>query len=534
MLTSSNDWLSVKSTAEILGVTTQTIRNWERQGKLNSVRHPINKYRLFDRRIVANLAHSSFQKQDPAQINISLSKENLVAAGSIISSNDSDIVKQVSEKLFVAQNSLSQCIKNSDDNRVIKWAESRNFIHNSAKNIISILGNFHPKVSNDSSPSMADLFCGAGGLSLGFEQAGFHPTVAIDNDPAACATYAINRLTSNRTDIFCGDIETYLKINNPKKVDICIGGPPCQGFSNANRHKSTEFDSRNTLFKQYLEFIEASKPNIAVIENVPGMSTYLQDISKIYKILGYACRPYEIQASEYGFPQNRRRLFIIAIKSKFHSIKFFDKISYNLGASALEPRIFLLRDAIEGLPSLLAKRTRNDTDIESPTTGFVIGKFHNFNDEYSRLINGDKYAGPILNHKTKYNNDRDIEIYGSMRQGEKGDSPRISHLIPYKSRSHIFRDKFSKLQYNGICKTITAHMYYDCHMYIHPTQARGITPRESARIQGFPDSYFFTGQPNEWYRQIGNAVSPIMGRLIASTIKKSADELNINIKGTHD
>ena len=132
---------------------------------------------------------------------------------------------------------------------------------------------------------------------------------------------------------------------------------------------------------------------------------------------------------------------------------------------------------------------------------------------------------PLLNHRSKYNNERDIQIYETLRPGEKSDAESIQKINPYKSRADIFRDKFDKLVADEPCKAITAHMYYDCNMYIHPTQARGLTPREAARVQGFPDDYLFLGSPNEWYRQIGNAVSPLMARVLGNGLKKVLERI---------
>jgi DNA (cytosine-5)-methyltransferase 1 len=109
-------------------------------------------------------------------------------------------------------------------------------------------------------------------------------------------------------------------------------------------------------------------------------------------------------------------------------------------------------------------------------------------------------------------------LFKCLRQGEDTTSEAFSQLNPYKNRDHIFKDKFFRLHAKRPSKTITAHMYYDCHMYIHPTQHRGLTPREAARVQGFPDQYIFVGKPNEWYRQIGNSVSPLVARVVARAV----------------
>ena len=125
----------------------------------------------------------------------------------------------------------------------------------------------------------------------------------------------------------------------------------------------------------------------------------------------------------------------------------------------------------------------------------------------------------VFNHKARYNNERDIEIYRRLCPGDKSDDPKIADIMPYSRRNGIFRDKYFKLEPNKICKTITAHMKCDCNMYIHPSQARGLTPREAARIQSFPDNYYFRGSFTKTYMQIGNSVPPLLGRVIAAAIK---------------
>ena len=119
---------------------------------------------------------------------------------------------------------------------------------------------------------------------------------------------------------------------------------------------------------------------------------------------------------------------------------------------------------------------------------------------------------------------RDIKIFSLLKQGGDSSSDEIQHLNPYVKRKDIFKDKFYKLKENEISKTITAHMKFDCHMYIHPNQARGLTPREAARIQTYPDSYVFKGPFTKWYQQIGNSVPPVLSYNIALTLKSYLDE----------
>ena len=139
---------------------------------------------------------------------------------------------------------------------------------------------------------------------------------------------------------------------------------------------------------------------------------------------------------------------------------------------------------------------------------------------YLAMINQNRNCKVTFNHKARFNNDRDIEIYGRLNQGDRSDDPKIADIMPYSRRNGIFKDKYFKLEENKVCKTITAHMKFDCNMYIHPTQARGLTPREAARVQSYPDDYFFRGAYTKTYMQIGNSVPPLLGRAIATVIKK--------------
>ncbi|MBR3957792.1 MAG: DNA cytosine methyltransferase, partial [Kiritimatiellae bacterium] len=122
------------------------------------------------------------------------------------------------------------------------------------------------------------------------------------------------------------------------------------------------------------------------------------------------------------------------------------------------------------------------------------------------------------NHKNRYNNPRDIEIYKRLPQGGNSLHPSIADIMPYARRNGIFKDKYFKLEENKICKTITSHMKFDCNMYIHPWYARGLTAREAARIQTFPDDFVFYGPQNSWYGQVGNAVPVKLAYAIGKSI----------------
>lgn len=367
-----------------------------------------------------------------------------------------------------------------------------------------------------------DLFCGAGGLSVGLEHEGFKPVIALDKDEYSLQTYRFNRPWITDDMLIHGDIRLLVKNTKFPHVPLIVGGPPCQGFSVANKHKK-ENDERNDLYKFYVHAVEQSKPQIFLMENVEGILKVFDAIKADFHRIGYiACEPIILTPKDFGFPQSRRRVFVLGVNS-IHEKKL-EKL-FNVFKESVEQNRtgarFTLGDAINDLPVLKAKSVKNATYLECQEWGYTFAGLHGSSSDYVSLINdglGKKI--PLFNHKSKYNNERDIQIFQTLKPGEKSDAESIQDINPYKNRADIFKDKFDKLVEDEPCKAITAHMYYDCNMYIHPTQARGLTPREAARVQGFPDDYLFVGSPNEWYRQVGNAVSPLMARVLGNALKQ--------------
>ena len=236
-----------------------------------------------------------------------------------------------------------------------------------------------------------------------------------------------------------------------------------------------------------------------------------------FEAIGYQTAYRVLNAKDYGVPQNRERLIYIGNNVGASNDEIFDKIQA-LSASIPD---HVLKDALYGLRPLHALREKNATEIGSESSGYIIERDKSpKTNEYISLINQGKKYPLVLNHKARYNNDRDIEIFGRLNQGDRSDDPKIADIMPYARRNGIFKDKYYKLEEQKVCKTITAHMKFDCNMYIHPTQARGLTPREAARVQSYPDDYFFRGAYTKTYLQIGNSVPPLLGRAIASIIKQ--------------
>ena len=367
---------------------------------------------------------------------------------------------------------------------------------------------------------LVDLFAGCGGLSIGMEQAGFTPWFVNEIVPIFCNTYKCNHKLPD-SHYYVGDINQLNKDiakfqDILSDISIVCGGPPCQGFSTANRQRIID-DPRNNLYKAYLQFLSVVRPKFFVMENVRGMANKIEEIKQNFReYLGeeYQFDAAVLQAQDFGVPQNRKRLIMIGNRMGINPAEIFAEIEKQKRPA------FVLKDALEGLPELPARAEKGRSDIENSISGFSVCDFDYPKTDFYRFINGDRSLDKLYNHKNRYNNPRDIEIFSRLPQGGDSLHPSIADIMPYSRRNHIFKDKYFKLEEGKICKTITSHMKYDCNMYIHPWQARGLSPREAARIQTFPDDYVLTGPQNSWYAQVGNAVPVKLAKAIGDAIMK--------------
>jgi len=385
---------------------------------------------------------------------------------------------------------------------------------------------------NQSKPKLVDFFCGAGGLSLGFVQAGFYVDFANDYEDVCVQTYRHNHPEVPSDRVVHGDIRNivdHLEKYSIEDIDVVIGGPPCQGFSSANQQRVID-DPRNELYKYYIKAIEKIEPKFVVMENVRGMLPYAAQIVEDYQNIGTKNKfkydvAYKVLISDdFGVSQKRQRLIFIAIRSDIS-----DKLSITPGhifsdidKLTLNTKKHILQDALDWIKPLESPRIKNMTEVDDEVTGKKIdsNKFLGNENSYLKAINQGREMPFVFNHKARYTNDINYEIYSKLGQGEDGTSKKIENIMPYKHRNHIFKDKYFKLRADKPSRTITAHLRMDCHSHIHPHQIRSITPREAARIQSFPDDYIFLGPYLKTYMQIGNAVPPLMARGIAKIIKK--------------
>lgn len=396
-----------------------------------------------------------------------------------------------------------------------------------------LLKKYLPELKTESNKNFqfADLFCGAGGLSQGLLNAGFNHAFVNDNSIDALETYYFNH-NLHLSRFYCGDIRDLISdFENYKHyfnhIKLIAGGPPCQGFSNANRwnfvkdqnseKKRFIDDDRNILYKYYVKLLGMIKPDFFIMENVIGMMREEKEIEEDIKNETkeeYHFLPVIVDAQNFNIPQRRKRYILIGGK-EINFIKEVNRYLYNLKN---KPSKYKLKDALFGLPEIKTNPYKLKTEYNSDEHGHTIRKYKLKQNDFLKVINKNKEVSFLLNHKSRYNNNNDLEIYRELPEGGDSMHPNIRHLNNYQNRNDIFKDKYYKLKNDDVSKTITSHMKYDCHMYIHPKQARGLSPRESARLQTFPDDYLFRGTLNNWYKQIGNAVPVKLAEYIANKI----------------
>ena len=380
--------------------------------------------------------------------------------------------------------------------------------------------------------TLVDFFCGAGGLSLGFLQEGFQVKLANDIEDVCIQTYKYNHPELPTDRLIQGDIKQivdHIEDYIDEDIDIVVGGPPCQGFSEANRQRVID-DPRNKLYKYFVKAVEKIAPKFVVMENVKGMlkvaGQVVEDYGKLRVRNGctYHVAYKILNSQDFSVAQSRERLIYIAIRSDVSEklnitpADIFDRIV----ADCQKNKVYLLADALKDIKPLEAPREKNMNEVDSDTTGkkIDVNAYEINNNSYLALINQGRTIPYVFNHKARYLSDVNYEIYKRLDPGDDATDEKIADIMPYAHRNHCFKDKYYKLIADRPCRTITAHLRMDCHSHIHPYQVRALTPREAARVQSFPDDYLFWGAYLKTYMQIGNAVPTMMARGIAKVIKE--------------
>ncbi|MCL2246477.1 MAG: DNA cytosine methyltransferase [Lentimicrobiaceae bacterium] len=412
-----------------------------------------------------------------------------------------------------------------------------------------------------------DLFAGAGGLSEGFIRAGYTPLAHIEMDRYACDTLktraAFHWLRSNKKlsiykeylqnkqekedgsklweqvppEITDAVIQSEIgektiknlfskvdKLKGEKQVDIIVGGPPCQAYSVIGRARMKEKvleDPRNELYKYYVKFLEHYQPEMFVFENVLGIRTAkkgqpFEDLKRLIDKAGYIMEDHIQIASEHGVLQNRQRVIIVGWKkdTEFHYPELQkEKNKYEV-----------LKDLFVDLP----ERKHGEGQLCAPI-------------QYTKPLSEMKYLkkSHIRNsnfdfttqHIARPNNENDREIYKMavemwLKEQKRIDYSKIPERLQHHKNKETFRNRFQVVDPYGCCHTVVAHIAMDGHYYIYPIlnptieNVRSITIREAARLQSFPDDYYFEGSRSAAFKQIGNAVPVVLAHKIAEEIKK--------------
>lgn len=399
-----------------------------------------------------------------------------------------------------------------------------------------------------------DLFAGAGGLSEGFIREKFEPIAHVEMSAEASDTlrtrlafhyfhqkkklqpyYDYLRQDKSRKELWDSipqhllesvineeindkSIESiFQKIDlqlDERKVDVIIGGPPCQAYSLVGRSRDPnrmKGDKRNFLFRYYAKFLIRYKPKYFVFENVLGLLTagnakYLNEMLELFEEIGYSADMKVLNAEEYGVLQKRRRVIIIGRKGK---TKFnFPELQ------TIENNWQTKKDLFFDLPSL------------KPGQELEVANYTKDINEYLKKTETRNGINYTTQHITRNHNDRDLEIYSLAIDKWLNDRQRLKYNdIPRKLQTHknteAFLDRYKVIDPTGHSHTVVAHIAKDGHYYIYPDfkQVRSISVREAARIQSFPDDYFFEGGRTAAFKQIGNAVPPLMAEKIAASLK---------------
>lgn len=355
--------------------------------------------------------------------------------------------------------------------------------------------------------SAIDLFCGAGGLSKGFMDSGFDVKLGVDFDDAALKTFEKNhgKAKAMKLDLFdlnnVNKIKEYLDNQNINKLDVLIGGPPCQGFSLAGNR--VESDERNKLYTAMVKTAEVLRPRVVLLENVPGMLTLYEGkvkdkIFSDFENLGYKMNVQVLYAPDYGVPQIRRRaIFIGLLNSK-------DKFIYPQPILT-EDKYVTCEQAIGDLPSL-----EGDNDYRPDSIREYNQKAKT---EYQKKMR--EGSGMLYNHTPTKHEQKTIDNISLVPDGGKYTDLPKEMVKNFKYHESLHR-------YNSKKPSLTIDTGHRTHF--HYKYNRIPTVRESARLQSFPDNFIFYGNKQQQYKQVGNAVPPLLGFAVANQIKKYLEE----------
>lgn len=402
-----------------------------------------------------------------------------------------------------------------------------------------------------------DLFAGAGGLSEGFYRAGYKPVAHVEADASACMTlrtrsvyyyladndktgiydqYLKGQITRDQlyaavpAEVLQSVIEAKISedtlptifekidlLRDGKDIDLIVGGPPCQAYSLMGRSRMGQDnvlqDERHSLYIEYAEILQRYQPKVFIFENVQGMLSaekgeLIKVLKSVLEYCGYRLSYRILSANDFGVLQERKRVILIGHRGFFdHPYPEFD--TWKSGEWKTQNGLF------SDLPSLKQGESK-------PVVNYLTEHANEYLKE-AHIRNGSSF---VTQHITRPHNERDLEIYSIAIGKWMNGKERLRYSdLPASLKTHKnetgFGDRFKVINHDGNSHTIVAHLSKDGHYFIYPDEnnPRSVSVREAARIQSFPDNFFFEGGRNNAFRQIGNAVPPRMAEIIANKIK---------------
>lgn len=345
-----------------------------------------------------------------------------------------------------------------------------------------------------------DIFSGAGGLSIGAEMAGVQIMFAVEKDKYAAETYRFNH---KDIPVICEDIHNidplqYIKPIEEQDQLIVFGGPPCQGFSTSNTVTRNMQNPNNSLFEEFVRFVATLNPDWFLFENVEGFMRFEKgkirdEVKRCFEYLGYTVTDALLTASDYGVPQHRNRFIMVGNR---HGIEFMFPEKHD--------KVNTVADAISDLPPLANGQMEETMSYVTPLSK---------TSEYAR-----KMRKGSKNAKQNYvsrNADYVIERYKYIKQGQNWEAIPNELMQNYKNKNNCHSGIYKRLMQDKPSVVISN---YRKNMLIHPLQDRGLSVREAARLQSFPDTFIFKGSLGQIQQQIGNAVPPLLAKSVFESI----------------
>ncbi|MHB1697426.1 MAG: DNA cytosine methyltransferase [bacterium] len=353
-------------------------------------------------------------------------------------------------------------------------------------------------------PTVIDLFAGVGGMSLGFEMAGFDVVLANEYNESIAKAYMLNH---PNTKMIISDIRSLpveeIFAGYRGKIDVVVGGPPCQGFSQKGQRKTIN-DYRNFLFKYFIAVVDYLRPQYFVMENVPNLLTaenmyFKNEILSLFEEKGYSLKADTLNAADYGVPQNRKRAFIIGKQDEYAPAM---PKPYNYGVSTW--------DAISDL-AYLDSGEGNECDVYR----------HPPQSKYQRVLRAS--SDRLFNHKSTRHSDLAIERLKMIPPNSGKEVLPKEHLT-----KSIYSGTWTRMRKDEISVTITTRFDTPSSgKFTHPYLHRAITVREAARIQSFPDTFRFIGTKGSQMKQVGNAVPPLLAKAVATAVMNDITNIEV-------